>query len=199
MTGWWYILNDERKGPVSYDDLYQLLISDTLTPSSLVWKAGMKEWQTAAKVDDLVAMFDSLPPQVPKISQSKRTWPWEGRRHLGSTIALGIGGCGLVGGLAAAAKGQLGTLIAATVMILGALAYRSAKKRKLGEVRSTITRLILEFTLLLLIALIILLQNNLKQLIATDPVPNGVIPLWAILAYLIIVALPKSLMRAQGQ
>lgn len=35
-----------------------------------------------------------------------------------------------------------------------------------------------------------LVQNNLKGLIATDPVPNLVIPLWAIVAYLILVLSP---------
>jgi hypothetical protein len=36
------------------------------------------------------------------------------------------------------------------------------------------------------------MQNNLKYLIVTDPVPNAVIPIWAILAYLAIVIMPKS-------
>jgi len=55
-------------------------------------------------------------------------------------------------------------------------------------------RQVLEFTLLLLICLIILAQNNLKNLIATDPVPNLIIPLWAILAYLIMALMPKRLL-----
>ena len=37
-------------------------------------------------------------------------------------------------------------------------------------------------------------QNNLKNLIATDPVPNLIIPLWAILAYLIMALMPKRLL-----
>jgi len=39
-----------------------------------------------------------------------------------------------------------------------------------------------------------LAQNNLKNLIATDPVPNLIIPLWAILAYLIMALMPKRLL-----
>jgi len=75
-------------------------------------------------------------------------------------------------------------------MILGALAYRSAKKRKLGEVKSTLTRQLVEVALLLGICVVVLGQNNLKTLIATDPVPNFVIPLWAIIAYLIAAFIP---------
>jgi hypothetical protein len=78
-------------------------------------------------------------------------------------------------------------------MIFGALAYRSAKKRRLGEAKTTFVRLALELTLLLLICLIILAQNNLMYLISTDPVPNLIIPLWAILAYLIVALTPKRL------
>jgi hypothetical protein len=93
----------------------------------------------------------------------------------------------------------MGTLIGSVVMILGALACRSAKKRKLGEAKSTFMRQFLECTLLLLIALVILLQNNLRYLIETDPLPNFVIPLWAFLAYLIVIFIPTSVLRASKQ
>jgi hypothetical protein len=36
------------------------------------------------------------------------------------------------------------------------------------------------------------MQNNLKYLIATHPAPNAFIPLWAILAYLAVVFIPKK-------
>jgi hypothetical protein len=77
-------------------------------------------------------------------------------------------------------------------MILGALAYRSAKKRRLGEVDSTLTRRAIEYALLLTLILIVLLQNNLAYLIASDPVPNALIPLGAVIAYLVVVLLPRK-------
>jgi hypothetical protein len=45
---------------------------------------------------------------------------------------------------------------------------------------------------------LILAQNNLKFLIATDPVPNAIIPLWAILAYLLIALMPKRMVEGPG-
>lgn len=83
-------------------------------------------------------------------------------------------------------------------MILGALAYRSARKRKLGEVKATLTRQFLEIVLLVLICLGILMQNNLKILIATDPIPNFVIPVWAVVAYLIIAFIPSTSFKSGG-
>lgn len=77
-------------------------------------------------------------------------------------------------------------------MILGAIAYRSAKKRRLEEAKSTIIRKLVEIALLLLICIMVLAQNNLKYLIANDPVPNFIIPLWTLLAYLAVNFMPKS-------
>ena len=77
-------------------------------------------------------------------------------------------------------------------MILGALAYRSAKKRKLGELRvlSPGQGIVLEVALLLVICLLVLAQKNLKELVATDPFNNVFIPLWAIFAYLFVILSP---------
>jgi len=114
---------------------------------------------------------------------------------LGSTLALITGSLALVSGLARVQTGfEPGSSMpqAGIVMILAALAYRSAKKRRIGEASPTLTRQFLEIASLVLICLVILMQNNLKYLIVTDPVPNAVIPIWAILAYLAIVIMPKS-------
>jgi multisubunit Na+/H+ antiporter MnhB subunit len=115
------------------------------------------------------------------------------KRHIGSTIALVFGVLGLVAGLARPG----GLLIAGPIMILGALAYRSAKKRKLGEANQLKTRQVLELGAIFAILALILFQNNLKELIAADPVPHLVIPAWAIIAYAIVTLSPKksSIMR----
>jgi hypothetical protein len=124
-------------------------------------------------------------------------------RHLGSTLALIIGVLALVSGLASLARTlsansfEPGSSLpeAGVVMILGALAYRSAKKRRTGETKSILIRQFLEIASLMAICLVILMQNNLKYLIAADPISNAVIPILAILAYLAIVIMPKSWLR----
>ena len=104
------------------------------------------------------------------------------KKHIGSTIALILGILYFISGLT---KGNSG-LIAGPIMILGALAYRSAKRRKLGTAKSTSFRRYLEITAICIIIAGVLFQKNLPYLIATDPVPNLIIPLWALIAYLII-------------
>lgn len=110
--------------------------------------------------------------------------------HLGSSIALVLGFFGLIGELGGLSKGAdaSGMMVGAPIMILGALAYRSAKKRALGEVASTLPRWLFEGTAMTVIACLVAGQPHLKTLMATDPAPYFVIPLWAVTAWLIAAA-----------
>jgi hypothetical protein len=191
---WWYVSDGERRGPINEDELSRLLSNGALTANSLLWKSGMKGWEPAANIVDLKSLLSSLPPEVP-LDQAPKLTAWQRlRRHLGSTLALIAGGLSLVSGLIRLEPGS-SMPQAGVVMILGALAYRSAKKRRTGEAKSSLIRLSFEIASLVLICLVILMQNNLKYLIVTDPVPNAVIPIWAILAYLAIVIMPKGATR----
>ena len=105
------------------------------------------------------------------------------KNHIGSSLALILGVLTLIIGLTKPS----GLLVTGIVIILGALSFRSAKRRKLAEVNNSLLRKGLEITAIAIIVFAIIFQGNLKYLIATDPVPNLVIPLYAIIAYLIIV------------
>lgn len=111
-------------------------------------------------------------------------------RHLGSSIALVLGFFGLIGELGGLSKGAepSGMMIGAPIMILGALAYRSAKKRALGELPSSPSRWLFELAMIASIPILLLAQPNLQALMATDPAPYFVIPLWAIAAWLVAAA-----------
>lgn len=104
------------------------------------------------------------------------------KKYLGSTIALAFGAISVAAGLVKPSS----TLIAGIIIILGALAYRSAKKRKLSEVRTSSIRKGLEVFAIVIIVGLVLLQRNAAYYMKTDPVPNLIIPLWAIVAYLVI-------------
>ena len=66
-------------------------------------------------------------------------------------------------------------------VILGALAYKSAKKRNLGVVQDTPMRRITEGAVMLLILLAIFFTD--RTVLTEDPFPNLVLPLWALVAY----------------
>ncbi len=104
------------------------------------------------------------------------------KRFLWSTIALGIGIVALAGGITT--PSSLG--IAGAVIILGVLAYRSAKRRKLNMVEATTTRKTMEIVALVVAFLIVFLQTDIQRLMYEDPFPNLIIPLWVFGAYLYI-------------
>ena len=102
------------------------------------------------------------------------------KKFLGSNIALFIGILALVGGLS-----QASNLISAGVfMILGALAYKSAKKRKLSMVQSSTTRFVIELIAIAIIVFLVLMTG--QKYLVEDPFVSIFIPTWAIIAYIVI-------------
>jgi hypothetical protein len=69
---WYYVKNGQRQGPVSTDQIKQLLASGSLQPSDLVWKEGMSQWTAASTIKELLpapAMpSPQVPPPVPTVS-----------------------------------------------------------------------------------------------------------------------------------
>ncbi len=52
-------------GPLNYDELVDLIRQGKMSPDSLVWKKGMKDWTKARDVDELSVLFyaeDEVPP-----------------------------------------------------------------------------------------------------------------------------------------
>jgi hypothetical protein len=101
-----------------------------------------------------------------------------------------MGAVALLGGFASAYRGR-GTgagdlIISAPIILLGALAYRSAKKRMLGQVASTTARKAGEGIAMALIVALLLPLNSLTTLMASNPEHYVVIPAWAIIAYLFV-------------
>ena len=99
-----------------------------------------------------------------------------------SDVALVIGVLSFLAGVSRPENG-----IAGTVIILGVLAYKSAKKRKLGIVKDTILRKVLEAIAILATFLIIFLQTDIQRLMIEDPAPNILIPIWVWGAYFYII------------
>ena len=106
------------------------------------------------------------------------------RRFLGSTLAIMFGLLYFLSAPASWQRGGSGAgIIGGSVMIFGAVAYRSRKRRLLGVARAKVARKTLEVLALVVILLVVGLQRDLKILIATDPVLNLIVPLCAFIAY----------------
>ncbi len=114
------------------------------------------------------------------------------KKHIGSTIALVVGGLLVGSALAQHDNSAAGPFVTGLVMIPGALAYRSAKKRWLGEAKSSPGRWVAEATAMAMVVLLVVLQKEpMPYLLATNPMANFMVPVWAIVAYLIAILRPK--------
>jgi hypothetical protein len=71
------------------------------------------------------------------------------------------------------------------VTIVGALAYRSQKRRHLGLRSDSQRRRFVERAALVAVVALVVLQRDLLRQMVSDPTTNLLIPLWAILAYAI--------------
>jgi hypothetical protein len=81
--------------------------------------------------------------------------------------------------------------------MLQGLAYRSAKKRRLGEVNDRKVRRAIELALVGMSLGIMLLLNNLKFYLATDPFPFIVI-LVGFIAYCYVSFFSKNIKNNEG-
>lgn len=64
MTQWYYSIDGtNRFGPVSQEELIQLINQGNLNSQSLVWKEGMSAWVYASTVNELFPK--NIPPALP--------------------------------------------------------------------------------------------------------------------------------------
>ena len=106
------------------------------------------------------------------------------KRLIGSQIALVLGTSGMLSGLASVTSGASSSgLMTGPVMILGAAAYSSRKRRLLGLKPETMARKTFEAVCLTLITTMWLGDLDPANAVWNNPVSHLMIPLWALIAY----------------
>jgi ABC-type Co2+ transport system permease subunit len=110
-------------------------------------------------------------------------------KNIGSNFTLVFGSLFLITGLSKATEGfsNLGFDMINTgfIMLVGALVYKSAKKRAQAEVKNSILRRIAELISLIAAILVVILQNNFVDRIYENPIPILALA-WILIIYLII-------------
>ena len=108
----------------------------------------------------------------------------------GSSAAVAFGSLYFISAISAIAKntgGSANGLFLGPAIILGALAYKSAKKRKLNIIETTVVRESFEIAaILLVLASVLMLNVSIKKFMAENPVPF-LLWLWALIPYFIMV------------
>ena len=61
----WYIaVNEKASGPFSENEIKRLLLEKKMNKETLVWFAGMSEWQKAENTPNILKLFLQLPPTL---------------------------------------------------------------------------------------------------------------------------------------
>ncbi|MBD9652906.1 RDD family protein [Ensifer sp. ENS09] len=63
MAAWHYVIKQERLGPVSDEDIGELVRNGKILRDTLVWKSGFEGWRPAGDV--LASFFVETPPPIP--------------------------------------------------------------------------------------------------------------------------------------
>ena len=63
---WYYTLNNQQVGPVSEDEIKNLVAAGTITQKTMVWTTGMAAWQLIGQTP-LASLMGSVPPPAPAI------------------------------------------------------------------------------------------------------------------------------------
>lgn len=62
MEQWYYVINNQRLGPASKEDLLSFIRDAKLGENSFVWKKGFKDWMKVSEVSELqVTLEDDIP------------------------------------------------------------------------------------------------------------------------------------------
>lgn len=60
-------INGQAAGPFDLATLKQMALTGQLSTTSLVWKAGMTQWEKAETIDDLKSLFANTMPPIPPV------------------------------------------------------------------------------------------------------------------------------------
>ena len=73
---WYYATDGDQQGPVTADELRQLVLNASLSSQALVWKSGQSSWMPAADVPELGLAPASIAPSTATSSaqRSRRRW-----------------------------------------------------------------------------------------------------------------------------
>lgn len=83
MSHWYYLKGQERHGPISEQELQDLINSGVLRPDSLIWTQGWEEWKPARSKPGLFPEPPPLPAVIP-VEQVSDVEPIEEDQEAGS-------------------------------------------------------------------------------------------------------------------
>lgn len=66
-TLYYVLINNQQNGPLSFDQLKQLIIDVRVNKQTMVWKTGLENWVLITEIPELFNLFNQTPPPPPAV------------------------------------------------------------------------------------------------------------------------------------
>jgi len=81
MDGWYYVIGQDRKGPVSFEEIMALVSSGSLVPDSYVWRKGLEGWKKMKELSEFSAdrsnqTPEPIAPSIPPTIKPTQKFDW---------------------------------------------------------------------------------------------------------------------------
>ncbi len=115
---WYYVENNDRKGPVVLAELKQLATRGVVTPETLVWKEGMPDWEKAQSIKGLFQQEAKARPKI-NVGDSASSAPNKSQPTAQPTVKPNAPGPVSIetGGSPGKSTGQLAPSVAPTISV----------------------------------------------------------------------------------
>jgi len=62
---YYFLNNNQQNGPLSYDQLKQLILDSKINKQTMIWKTGLDNWILITELPETSILFNQLPPPPP--------------------------------------------------------------------------------------------------------------------------------------
>ena len=66
-TLYYVLINNEQNGPLSFDQLKQLIVDVRVNKQTMAWKTGMENWVLITEIPEVSNLFNQTPPPPPAV------------------------------------------------------------------------------------------------------------------------------------
>jgi hypothetical protein len=87
---WYYVKGNERVGPITEQELFELIENSSLVLSSYVWRRGFEDWKTLSEVDELAKYVDKV-QSVGQEDEIEESFDWDNFDHSSKIFMIKTG------------------------------------------------------------------------------------------------------------
>ena len=68
-TVYYVVLDEKQSGPYSLTELSRLIADKKIVKETYIWKPGMKQWDLAENISEVLALVALTPPPIPQMEK----------------------------------------------------------------------------------------------------------------------------------